>query len=712
MYGLSKAYEYRGERYSSGRNQNLDRAIDDYRQALTYWNDYQDKSNEAPRLPSRLPLRRSNTVKQKLAEAYLRRGRSHRRRSLSLSQAEVFDDFSNAFEALALDRASIYAYCPGGSGGAQRRLTLRRSPSSPLPQRRLTLRPSPLPGRNGQRVNLSRLRPTRLENEIRRSLASAYMRRGDTANNLFSNQTDAIEAYCEAIRVDRSYAAAYLKLGQVLLSQEKPDEAIATYQKVVELDPNNFDAYLALGNAWASLGNEEEASRAFVRAINIDPANFAAIDRLAEIDIQSAINLIRNYIVHNPNNASLHYSLGWLLYTDRDFQGASDSNRRAISLNPRDVKAHYALGWSLMAQGNFQDAIASYNRALRFDPGYAKAYYGLAQVFARQSNWAQAIANYERAIQIEPRYAKAYNGLGQALAAQQQWRRAIRSYREALNLDPEYTSAYHNLGLVYQSVRYFDQAIYHYRKALGISPDYAEAQNNLAQAESQLEDWLEAQDYRGPTGASDWFWLPQNDENLQFKRAVVRIVSENSSEVGAGWVIKREDDRLWVVTNRHVVDSGGAIQAQFFSEKPPGRQHLQLPARLLQSTDLNDEIDLALLVIDNAPRDIRPLDISANNPSTVSRVRIIGHPSIGEDWTISEGPVSNARANVLQLNATVAPGNSGGPVINDQNQVVGIIHSSAGSAEDLSATGGFAYAYPISYLQNTLTYWGIEVPSR
>ncbi|MEO1399778.1 MAG: tetratricopeptide repeat protein [Cyanobacteria bacterium J06635_1] len=537
------------------------------------------------------------------------------------------------------------------------------------------------------------------------------MYRGDTANNLFSNQTGAIEAYCEAIRIDRRYAAAYLKLGQVLLSQEKPDEAIATYQKVVELDSNNVDAYLALGNAWASLGNEEEASRAFVRAINIDPANFAAIDRLAEIDIQHAIDLIRNYIVRNPNNASLHYSLGWLLYLDRDFQGASDSNRRAISLNPRDVKAHYALGWSLMAQGNFQDAIASYNRALRLDPGYAEAYYGLAQVFARQSNWAQAIANYERAIQIEPRYAKAYNGLGQALAAQQQWRRAIRSYREALKLDPEYTSAYHNLGLAYQSVRHFDQAIYYYRKALGISPDYAEAQNNLAQAESQLEEWLKAQEYRGPTGASDWVWLPQNDENLQLKRAVVRIVSANSSEVGTGWVIKRENDRLWVVTNSHVVDSGGAIRVQFFSDKPSDRDYFQLSAELLQSTGSNGKIDLALLAIDNAPRDIEPLAVAANNLSSGSRVSILGHPSIGEAWTLSGGEVSHARANELQLQTTVAPGNSGGPVMNDQNQVVGVMYSSVGSADDLFATGGFGYAYPMSYIQSTLASWGVDFSS-
>ena len=51
---------------------------------------------------------------------------------------------------------------------------------------------------------------------------------------------------------------------------------------------------------------------------------------------------------------------------------------------------------------------------------------------------------------------------------------------------------------------------------------------------------------------------------------------------------------------------------------------------------------------------------------------MLGHPNDGEDWTISTGQISQKTALRMQLTADLALGNSGSPVFNEQNQVVGV----------------------------------------
>ena len=51
---------------------------------------------------------------------------------------------------------------------------------------------------------------------------------------------------------------------------------------------------------------------------------------------------------------------------------------------------------------------------------------------------------------------------------------------------------------------------------------------------------------------------------------------------------------------------------------------------------------------------------------------MLGHPNDGEDWTISRGQINQKSNRGMQFTADLALGNSGSPVLNEQNQVVGV----------------------------------------
>ncbi len=92
---------------------------------------------------------------------------------------------------------------------------------------------------------------------------------------------------------------------------------------------------------------------------------------------------------------------------------------------------------------------------------------------------------------------------------------------------------------------------------------------------------------------------------MSYLEAVVRIKSSipgssSSEEVGTGWIVKREQDRAWIVTNRHVVSEEKSNQpAQIIQVKFRGGE--ELPAKIAHITSPTDSLDLAVLEVKGIP---------------------------------------------------------------------------------------------------------------
>jgi serine protease Do len=156
-----------------------------------------------------------------------------------------------------------------------------------------------------------------------------------------------------------------------------------------------------------------------------------------------------------------------------------------------------------------------------------------------------------------------------------------------------------------------------------------------------------------------------------------------ASRIGAGFFI--EPDKL--VTNAHVACPEGEI----------AHVRLQDGRELLGKTVARDDwIDTAILDVAGAAA--QPLtvgDATALKPG--EPIALVGSPS-GLEFTLHEGKVSFVGRNHLgvayvQINASVNPGNSGGPLLNGRGEVVGIV-----SLKILHADG-IGLALPIQYVR-------------
>jgi S1-C subfamily serine protease len=170
---------------------------------------------------------------------------------------------------------------------------------------------------------------------------------------------------------------------------------------------------------------------------------------------------------------------------------------------------------------------------------------------------------------------------------------------------------------------------------------------------------------------------------------------------GSGFVI--DEDGL-IVTNAHVVAAATAIRVTFsdkhtVSAKPVGK---------------DPDTDLALLRVDPDGLDLHPLELGDSGSVQVGDPTVaIGNP-FGLERTLTTGVVSALQRrltapsgfaidNVIQTDAALNPGNSGGPLLDANGRVIGI-NSQIATGGDGSSGGsvGIGFAVPVNTAKDVI----------
>lgn len=190
-------------------------------------------------------------------------------------------------------------------------------------------------------------------------------------------------------------------------------------------------------------------------------------------------------------------------------------------------------------------------------------------------------------------------------------------------------------------------------------------------------------------------------------RSTALIISKEGS--GTGWVVDRAKKLL--ITNYHVVAtrhgqadisevfewrvesevtvifpvflSGKVIQERKFYED--ARSRLAIKGRVSFNSR---SLDLAVIELDSIPDDVQELKMASEEPEPGDRVHTVGNPGASAAlWLYTAGTVRSVHEKefrsevgkhnfkVIETQSPLNPGDSGGPVVNDQGQLVGVVQS-------------------------------------
>jgi S1-C subfamily serine protease len=173
--------------------------------------------------------------------------------------------------------------------------------------------------------------------------------------------------------------------------------------------------------------------------------------------------------------------------------------------------------------------------------------------------------------------------------------------------------------------------------------------------------------------------------------------AETQEALGSGFVI---DKAGHIVTNYHVVQGAQRVQVSFSNNE-------RLAAKVVGR---DPATDVAVLQVKAQSRALTPLDLGNSDAVRVGdAVVAIGNP-LGEDRSITSGIVSALQRrifapngapidNVIQTDAALNHGNSGGPLLNTRGKVVGV-NSQIQTADGGGGNIGIGFAIPVNTVKN------------
>jgi putative serine protease PepD len=167
---------------------------------------------------------------------------------------------------------------------------------------------------------------------------------------------------------------------------------------------------------------------------------------------------------------------------------------------------------------------------------------------------------------------------------------------------------------------------------------------------------------------------------------------------GSGWVYNSSGN---IVTNEHVVDGASSISVRFWNGKTYSAS--------VVGTDKST--DLAVIKVDAPSSELHPLSVGNSADLQVGNgVVAIGSP-FGLEETVTSGIVSALHRAIeapnnftindsVQTDAAINHGNSGGPLLNAQGQVVGV---NAQIRSDSGGNEGVGFAIPSNTVRSIAT---------
>ncbi len=289
--------------------------------------------------------------------------------------------------------------------------------------------------------------PTRSATEF---AVLAELSRDDGAND------EAIDFYGQAIQRDPSNPEFYIRLIDLLVRENRADEAVERAEQATVLDPENdevwtaaAEAYLAEGDRLSDRGDDNaanlqyaNAAQAARKAININPNNATALAYAAGGTVlqgdpekyEQAQLFADDAVRIEPNNPIARYYMATVFTYQGLYTEAMEQYILGIEADPTNPNLHIGLAYNYYGTGSIPDALLSFEDALAVDPDNAIAFDGRAYMYLQLGDMPLAEQMALEATRLNPEMARAQGRLGEATSSRtttptpsRRWRRPSTS---------------------------------------------------------------------------------------------------------------------------------------------------------------------------------------------------------------------------------------------------------------------------------------------
>ena len=185
---------------------------------------------------------------------------------------------------------------------------------------------------------------------------------GGTGQGSNARAGGSIEDYREILRLNPNDFEAQFKIANMLMHEQKWDEAVEELKKAARSHPRNIEVLDMLGGALLQSGKVDEAFMVWKRALSIDPKNFQVTESLIRAHMNMG-RMLRNKGLYTPSLVQFKALTKYL---------------------PESDEVHYEIAKTYQLKGDERSAYQEFNRVLQLNPKHKEARNGLSSLKLRR----------------------------------------------------------------------------------------------------------------------------------------------------------------------------------------------------------------------------------------------------------------------------------------------------------------------------------------
>lgn len=286
------------------------------------------------------------------------------------------------------------------------------------------------------------------------------------------NYEGAAGAFQQALKLAPSSTTTRNNLANVYVAQEKLDLAEKEFREVLRRDPANRDGNYNLGLLLMARGYAAAAIPHFLR---VRPLNTETRFNLTRAYLRAGrtaegVKLAREISVEKKNDVQLHFTLGVLLASEKQYGLAKVELEKANALQPETFETLYNLGQVYLRSREYAKAELILNRALNLKRDSPETLYLLAQAYSDQNRPVDALDLLVRANKLAPQNTDIIFLMARVSMTQNYFEDAIPLLESGLKIAPQRADLRAALGESYFMSGKAEKAIDEFKKLIELDP--------------------------------------------------------------------------------------------------------------------------------------------------------------------------------------------------------------------------------------------------
>ncbi|MBP7863175.1 tetratricopeptide repeat protein [bacterium] len=318
-----------------------------------------------------------------------------------------------------------------------------------------------------------------------------------------NGKAQAAAQYCKrAIDLDPEFGWGYRTYGYLNKQWlNNRDEAEAAFRKALLIEPRQDEVRSMLIDILLVQNKFDQALDLANEAVRIEQKNDKGYFRLAQIYVQQwrlreATKELSTAISLNDKSAIYYALRSDIKKYQGDIEGALEDQLLATNSttdNAQKIIQLIELSSLNYEVGNVQPAIDTLYQALNLDPKSDVTHQTLVKLLIAEKQWPQLIKEYERSIALKPDNAELHLLLGDALYMIRNDAQALEEYKKAANMNGQDPKPHRHIAALYMSNLDYAEAAKAYKRALNIDPMSVPDLVSLGFCNAQDDDYLQAE---------------------------------------------------------------------------------------------------------------------------------------------------------------------------------------------------------------------------